>query len=202
MCTKALFLVTLCTLWATPALAELASICDQVPGNSVVNCGFEMGDFTRWALSGNTSNPGGFYYGVDAIDAFSGNFGAYLGPLGAPLDLSQSLATQTGAEYSISFWLEQDTLPTPGYVHDFSASFGGLLLLSLVNPGTTGWINYSFVETATSSITPLQFSVRNDDTYWSFDDVSVSQVPEPSATFLTGIVLCSLLALRRRVPRR
>ena len=62
--------------------AVASSLCDQVQNNLVTNCGFETGDFTGWTLSGNTGNRGGYYYGVDAIDAFSGNYGAYLGPLG------------------------------------------------------------------------------------------------------------------------
>ncbi len=73
--------------------AVASSLCDQVQNNLVTNCGFETGDFTGWTLSGNTGNRGGYYYGVDAIDAFSGNYGAYLGPFGAPLDLGENLVT-------------------------------------------------------------------------------------------------------------
>jgi len=39
---------------------------------------------------------------------------------------------------------------------------------------------------------------ENDDSYWSFDDVSVVQLPEPPAGLLAGTALFALLLLRRR----
>ena len=43
---------------AMPAVAEspIASICDAVSGNLLLNCGFETGDFAR--LAGNFSGKG------------------------------------------------------------------------------------------------------------------------------------------------
>ncbi len=35
------------------AVNGIGSICDNVPGNLVANCGFETADFTSWAQSGN-----------------------------------------------------------------------------------------------------------------------------------------------------
>jgi hypothetical protein len=118
--------LVLCGLWGA-SQARAASICDGVAGNIVANCGFETGDFTSWTISGNTANPGGNYYGVDAFDANSGNYGAYMSQdlfVGtAPVDLSQTLATSAGL-YQVTFWLEQDTAPTLGYTHTFSATWG------------------------------------------------------------------------------
>lgn len=194
---------------SSPAMAD-SSLCDAVTGNSVANCGFETGDFTGWTISGNTLNPGGNYYGVDAFDANSGNFGAYvsqdyLDGGTAPVDLSQMLATTPDEAYDITFWLEQDTAPTPGYTHAFSATWDGTTLLSLTptvaSPGPGGvFTEYSFTETATGASTNLAFSFENDDNFWSFDDVSVAAAPtpEPSTGVAGGIALAAMLLLCSR----
>jgi hypothetical protein len=197
-----------CGFWGA-SQAKAASICDAAAGNLVANCGFETGDFTSWTLSGNTLNPGGEYYGVDTIDANSGTYGAYmsqdfLDDGTAPVDLSQTLTTNPGDTYSISFYLEQDTTPYGGYTHMFSAAFGGTNLVTLTptpaSPGTVGsFTDYTFSETAAGASTALNFSFENDDTYWSFDDVSVTDTttPEPSTYLLAGIALSALLLLKR-----
>jgi len=201
-----------CGLWCG-SLAMGSSLCVGTPGNLVVNCGFETGNFTGWTISGNTANPNGNYYGVDAYDANSGSFGAFMSQdffVGtAPVDLSQTLATVAGDTYQISFFLEQDTAPTTaGYIHAFSATFGGTTMLTLTPtvalPGSLAYTEYTFSETATAPSTTLQFDFENDDNYWSFDDVSVtltstaSSAPEPSAGLLGGTALVALLLLRRR----
>jgi len=192
-----------------------SSICAAITPNLVSNCGFETGDFTSWTVGGNTLNPASNYYGVDTFDANSGTYGAYMSQdfidAGtAPVTLSQSLATTTGTAYIVSFWLEQDSAPTPGYTHLFSASWGGTTMLNLTPtialPGPVGvFTQYSFVETATGPSTTLLFSFRNDDLYWSFDDVSVTPTPEPSTGLLGGIALGVVLLLvagQKRVASR
>lgn len=189
--------------------SAMADTCNGVSSNLVSNCGFETGDFTGWTIGGNTANPGGFYYGVDNFDAHSGNFGAYMSEDAidggtSPVSLSQTLTTGAGTSYLVSFWLEQDTAPDGTTVHSFDATWDGNAILDLTptasNPGTVGsWTEYTFSEVATGSTSTLAFDFRNDDNYWSLDDVSA--VPEPASCMLIGSALFGLLGLRRRIAK-
>jgi len=194
---------------APQAKADVCSALVNGQPNIVNNCGFETGSFSSWTIGGNTANPGGNYYGVDSFDAHSGNNGAYVSQDyvdggTVPVTLSQTLSTTPGSEYVVSFWLDQDTAPTAGYNHAFSAVFGGTTMLTLsptvAAPGTVGsFVEYTFDEVATSATTTLQFSFENDDSYWSFDDVSVATMtPEPSTLFSAGAALAALLFIRSR----
>jgi hypothetical protein len=204
-------------VWSVmPALAGSSAPC-QTANNLVANCGFQTGDFTSWTVSGNTTNPGSNYYGVDTFDALPSSYGAgvytygaYMSQdllgTGATVNLGQSIATVTGAQYQVTFWLDQDTPPATGYTHTFTALWGSTTMLSLTptvsSPGPNGvWTEYTFTETATSTLTALLFEFENDDSYWSFDDVSVvalQAVPEPPGLLLAGTALLALLLLRRK----
>ena len=205
--------LVLCGLWSA-SQARAASICNAVVGNIVANCGFETGDFTSWTLGGNTTNPGGVYYGVDAFDANSGNYGAYMSQdlfVGtATVNLSQMLSTSAGL-YEVTFWLEQDTAPNVGYTHLFSAAWAGTTFLSLTPtvalPGTVElFTHYSFTGTATAASTILALTFQNDDSFWSFDDVSATLTPEPSTGLLggmaLGVVLLMVAGEKRAASRR
>src|ERR1700760_359082 len=85
-----------------------AQVAFSAPANNlVINGSFESGDFSGWTLAGTDVLPGGNdnYYGVDSVDAHTGAYGAYFGPVGGVLNLSQTIATIPGASYEVSFWL-------------------------------------------------------------------------------------------------
>ena len=76
-------------------------------GNLVANPGFETGDFTGWTTGGNfeaTGVSGNF----DGFLPNSGNFFAFLGPVGSDGTLSQNLATTPGQSYTFSWFLGSD----------------------------------------------------------------------------------------------
>ena len=118
------FLITTVVLCGMGAL-------DSKADNIVMNPGFETADLAGWAVSGAHSSPGeeGIYYGVDAADAHTGNYGAYFGPVGGVLNLTQALSTLPGMLYSVSFWLAQAPAAPFPYMNSLAVSFGGVTLL-------------------------------------------------------------------------
>jgi hypothetical protein len=174
-------------------------------GELVVNGGFETGDFTGWTMGGNfefTGVSGNF----DGFLPHSGNFFAFLGPVGADGTLSQDLVTTPGQTYTFSFAVGSDGA-TP---NDFNASWNGSTILSLTDiPQTPGYPGaaytvYSFTEVATGALTNITLGFRNDPSFLALDDVSVvaGVVPEPSSIVLSGIGVLTFAGYTIRRRRR
>ena len=179
------------------AAAFAVGISTQASADLVTNGGFETGDFSGWTVA--TADYA--YIGVDGNAPHSGNFGAYIG---ADTTISQSIATVAGQTYSISFWLmvEADVLnaATP---NSFSASFGGVPLLSLQDAPASDYTVYTFNVTASQNLSLLSFFGSDTPAFLDLDDVKVSvtaAVPEPStwAMMILGFLGLSLLAYRRQ----
>lgn len=202
-----MFCIGLLCLCLTQARAS--DYCDSVSGNLVVNCGFETGDFTGWSLSGNDV-PGELnnLYGVegtDPVDGISPNSGSYQAFV-ADLDsnattLSQSLTTVAGDEYSISFFLAQDTPPTSSYGNELSVSFDGNVLASLSDIGVEGYTRYSFTGVTSDNSTDLSLTLGNSLGEFLLDDVTVVYSPEPSTwtMLLGGVALPFMLRRKSRL---
>jgi alpha-tubulin suppressor-like RCC1 family protein len=148
-----------------------------VPGNMVVNGGFETGDFTGWTLvvSGHNDN---------VINSFgdSGMYAAqfndiYLGGFGGSTEsvIAQTLPTQPGTSYLISFWL--------GAVTNSSCIvfWNGNALLNTSVDENVGYTNIQVVVKATGTNSALQFQFpgifNRHATTTVLDDVSVVPLP-------------------------
>jgi len=207
--------IALCLLFAATQ-SKASDDCATVAGNLVANCGFETGDFTGWTLSGNDV-PGELnnLYGVEGIDPFdsisplSGSSQAFFGDLVAnSTTLSQTLATTATDQYTVTFFLAQDTAvgTQPTESNAFSASFGGVTLDNLTGVPVEGYTEYSLIAIAGSSSSVLSLKLGNDLGEFLLDDVSVvndgpattTTTPEPPAwmLMLTGIIGLAFLGKR------
>jgi len=197
-----LLLSTAVGLTNLPGSAAAApSICDAIPENLIVNCGFEAGNFRGWTRSGNTSAS--FVVGPGSLDGplnkpYSGRWFAVLGPVGSDGFLSQTFADTAGQVLRVEFFLANEG----GTPNDFHASFDSDQLLSLTNDGAHGYTEYKFLVTATGLDTLTIGGFRNDPGGFGLDDVSIAPVPEPGSLGLLGVFLAlSGSRLGRRAER-
>jgi hypothetical protein len=182
--------------WGAAALVLGTFSAGAAQASIITNPGFETGDFTGWALSGDLS-----FTAVDDFSPHSGRFSAGLGTSGSTGSISQTLATTAGVSYDIEFWV--NTAVTPNF---FSVSFDGIVLDALTDITTSSTIlppfyrSFSYTALASSASTDLVFTFRHDAWIWDLDDVSVdaaTAVPEPGSLSLFAGGLTMLIALRR-----
>lgn len=176
------------------------SVCAGTAGqaqNLVANPGFETGDFTGWTITGDT-------YSVEANSALSqvahtGIYAASFGSLSPEEnDLSQTLSTQSGQQYLLTFFAQtpEFNIP-PGSPNELSVYFDGNLIAGPVTvPDDPGYEQYSYMVTATSNTALLRFTISNDPDYTQLDDISVVAVPEPGIiALLVGLGLVVQVSL-------
>ncbi|MGA2879878.1 MAG: choice-of-anchor D domain-containing protein [Bryobacteraceae bacterium] len=154
-----------------PAVAAgpTASICDAVPGNLVLNCGFETGDFAQWLT---TLAAIGSDFDVIEYYPYSGTYAARFGALNGKNDyIDQSFATTPGHSYTVTFYLDASRENIGG---EFVANWNGTNLLTIPGSFGTGYQFYTFTAQATSGSTDLQFGGNSLRAFYYLDDVVVT----------------------------
>ena len=183
-----LILAGVALAFATPAAAQ----------ELVTNGGFETGDFSGFTQTGST-----VFTSVRSDPAFvvSGAYGAAFGPFGSTGGITQTLSTNAGQNYLISFDLRNFDGRT---VNFYDVLFGGVSLFSATNSAAFGYTNFSTTATALGVSTDLAFNFRHDPSFFALDNVSVTAVngavPEPAtwAMMLIGFGAMGVSMRRRR----
>lgn len=135
---------------------------------------------------------------MPTFGAFGGVNSANFGAVGTADDvLSQMLPTISGHTYVLDFELAHDNTNS---ANDFSASWNGSSVLSLVNVASFDYTEYTFSVVASGASTDLAFAGRENPAWYGLDNVSVVDVttPEPGFMLLLAVGLVSLYAFRRR----
>lgn len=176
-------------------------ITQSAKANLIVNGGFETGDFTGWTTGGNLSFTGvaGVHNGVSP---HSGNFQAFLGPIGSNGFISQNLATVPGGHYVLDFSLQNDG-GTPNY---FSIIWGGVPFFIYTDVQAFGYTSLQYpLPTTFTNITTLEIDFRQDPAYWHLDDISVTALSTPdsgSTVVLLGVAMSVVGLLHRRIAAK
>lgn len=154
----------------------------QIGQPLVQNGDFETGDFSFWTLTGDASGNSSLVDdgSLTGVTPYDGNYCADLSEFGSVADLTQTLPTQAGMHYLLSYWLANvDVFGFGSSPNEFLVSWNGNTLSSQFNQPAFDWTYVQFVVAATTNSTVLQFGFRNDQFFFGLDDVSVTPLPEP-----------------------
>ena len=107
--------------------------------------------------------------------------------------LHQDVHTTLGQTYKFAFWLSGDGSNWEG--ERFRALWDGVLILDERQVLGSDWAYHSFIVTATSTPTNIEF---RGESHIQLDDVSVTLIPEPATLSLLGLGLAGLGFSRRK----
>jgi len=180
------------TLVLAAASVYLLAASSAHAQNLVLNPGFETGDLTGWTIV--LGNP--------TVVTSPVNSGSYAGELYKTPDqygnegtsrIYQNL-TLAAAPTVLTFWADSPLGGSLGVLLD------GTILVTTNLPSSTGYVEFTYNGTvATAGSEQLQFSFSPGTSKPLYlDDVSVTQIPEPTTIGLVAIGLLGALTIRRR----
>jgi len=181
-----LFLAVL-ALAAYPAFAQ--DVC-QRPGNQLVNCGFETGDFTGWTQWGDTS-----FTFVDG-NPYSGNYAAWFGEVNGQGGVYQNVGATNENIYYVSFWLQNlyggDNFMTV-YWNGYDVGPDLYNAPAFGYEHLYGWLSGY----PCAGCNTIQFAFYQPPSYWNFDSAFVGS-PEPTTLLLVGTGIVGLATRMRK----
>ncbi len=137
----------------------------------ISNGGFETGDFSGWASTGNSSHD---TVTTSATARRAGSYGANFSASGSLGFISQTVTTYPGQPYLVSLWLDSPDGVTP---NRFQAKWAGQTLMDQAGLTGFGWTNLHYTVINSSTQATLQFGLRDDSSALGLDEVTVAAVP-------------------------
>ncbi len=158
----------------------------------------QNGDFENGSANWTMTNFGIYGFGGSNTAGTGCVSNGCVSTQGQGAFISQSLATDVGTSYSLSFAVGEDSGPTS----EMSIFWNGVLVADVVNPANNSTVTFTYDNlVATGTSTVLEVHGRQDPAGIYFDNFAVTAaVPEPSsyAMLFAGLGLMGLIARRRK----
>jgi hypothetical protein len=172
----------------TSGLTQVRQFTLQVDQNLVLDGSFESEEFSYWTLTGDE-----YVYEANFVDDGTytyyspedGDFFAAFGQVTTLAYLSQTLPTRSGEAYQLSFWLanlagQNGYTPNQFQVQWNTNGSAAHTIFNQVDMGAFDWNNMVFTVVASTNVTTLRFGFRNDNGFFTLDNVTLTPLAAPA----------------------